>query len=120
MLSLHCSELPDLPDQDEPAAAEHKGGAAQDRRRVRPTDLASGEEKRSFAKIAIVSSLCNSSDGFGPDYHRFRGSKLASVEPQSSVRLYILDWLFKCGLRRSPASPFENGRARPNVDLANL
>ena len=83
MLSLHCAELPDLPDQDEPAAAEHKGGAAQDRRRVRPTDLASGEEK-------------------------------------GSIALYILDWLFKCGLRRSPASPFENGRARPNVDLANL
>ena len=54
--ALHCAELPDLPDQDEPAAAEHKGGAAQNRRRVRPTDLASGEEKRRFA---IVSSLCN-------------------------------------------------------------
>ena len=49
MLSLHCAELPDLPDQDEPAAAEHKGGAAQDRRRVRPTDLSSGEEKGSIA-----------------------------------------------------------------------
>ena len=55
MLSIDCAELPDLPDQDEPAAAEHKGGAAQNRWRVRPTDLASGEVKRSFA---IVSSLC--------------------------------------------------------------